>query len=166
MIDTDGYRPNVGIILFNKCGGVFWGRRIGQNAWQFPQGGIKDNESPMQALYRELYEEIGLEPEDVRVLGVTRDWLRYRIPKRMLRYYQKPLCVGQKQKWYLLELLTHEQKLRLDINITPEFDSWCWVDYWYPQKHVVDFKSIVYREALAELFNYILKQGYCLSDAK
>ena len=62
MIDEHGYRPNVGIIICNAMGQVLWARRIGQNAWQFPQGGIKRGESPEKALYRELQEEVGLLP--------------------------------------------------------------------------------------------------------
>ena len=84
MIDEDGYRPNVGIILCNKQGDVLWARRIGQDAWQFPQGGIKEFESPEDALYRELAEEVGLQKQDVEVLGSTRGWLRYRLPRRMI----------------------------------------------------------------------------------
>ncbi len=75
MIDSDGFRPNVGIILVNSSGQVLWARRCGQDAWQFPQGGIKTDESAEDAMYRELKEEVGLTPTDVEVLGVTRGWL-------------------------------------------------------------------------------------------
>ena len=95
MIDTDGFRPNVGIVLMNTAGQVFWARRVGgQNAWQFPQGGINENESAEQALYRELFEEVGLRREDVKVIAKTRGWLRYRLPKKYLRHGSKPLCIG------------------------------------------------------------------------
>ena len=106
MIDENGYRPNVGIILCNESGQVLWARRIGQDAWQFPQGGIKDDETPEQALFRELGEEVGLSEQDVEILGCTRGWLRYRLPRRMVRYNSKPVCVGQKQKWFLLKLIS------------------------------------------------------------
>ena len=59
MLDKEGYRPNVGIILANSRNEVFWGKRVNQHAWQFPQGGIKHGETPVQAMYRELEEEIG-----------------------------------------------------------------------------------------------------------
>ena len=72
MIDSDGFRPNVGIILANSMGQVLWARRIGQNAWQFPQGGINEAETPEEAMFRELKEEVGLSPEDVEVIAVTR----------------------------------------------------------------------------------------------
>lgn len=151
MVDDDGFRPNVGIILADSAGKLLWARRVGaQNAWQFPQGGIKSNEEPQVALYREMREEIGLAPKDVKILGVTRGWLRYRLPKRLVRP-QEPLCIGQKQKWFLLKLLSDDSAIKLDENETPEFNEWSWVSYWYPLGQVVSFKRDVYRRALKEL---------------
>lgn len=151
MIDSDGFRPNVGIILANSMGQVLWARRIGQNAWQFPQGGINASESPEEAMYRELKEEIGLSPEDVEVIAVTRGWLRYRLPKRMIRHHSHPVCVGQKQKWYLLQMLSDDSAVEIDSTDSPEFDGWRWVSYWYPLGQVVAFKRDVYRKAMREL---------------
>ncbi|MBU2967164.1 MULTISPECIES: RNA pyrophosphohydrolase [Amphritea] len=151
MIDSDGFRPNVGIILANSMGQVLWARRIGQNAWQFPQGGINVEESPEQAMYRELKEEIGLSPEDVEVIAVTRGWLRYRLPKRMIRHHSHPVCVGQKQKWFLLRMLSDDSAVVIDSTNSPEFDGWRWVSYWYPLGQVVAFKRDVYRKAMREL---------------
>lgn len=151
MIDEDGFRPNVGIILANASGQVLWARRVGQDAWQFPQGGIAEHETPEQALFRELHEEIGLTAEDVRVISSTRGWLRYRLPKRFLRYRSKPLCIGQKQKWFLLMLTGNENRVSFDFGDPPEFDDWRWVSYWYPLNQVVSFKREVYRKALKEL---------------
>jgi len=151
MIDSDGYRPNVGIILSNPDGQVLWARRVGRQGWQFPQGGIKAGEDPLQALYRELHEEIGLREDQVEVIGSTRGWLRYRLPKRFLRRGNKPLCIGQKQIWYLLRLRGSDEDVRLDLGDVPEFDGWRWVDYWYPLREVVSFKRDVYRMALEEL---------------
>ncbi|WP_299197297.1 RNA pyrophosphohydrolase [uncultured Amphritea sp.] len=151
MIDSDGFRPNVGIILANSMGQVLWARRIGQNAWQFPQGGINASESPEQAMYRELKEEIGLSPEDVEVIAVTRGWLRYRLPKRMIRHHSHPVCVGQKQKWFLLRMLSDDSAVEIDSTNSPEFDGWRWVSYWYPLGQVVAFKRDVYRKAMREL---------------
>lgn len=151
MIDADGFRPNVGIILTNSRGELLWARRIGgQDAWQFPQGGIKHHESAEQALYRELEEEVGLSPQDVAILGVTRGWLRYRLPARYVRQ-QQPVCVGQKQKWFLLRFLGSDDQVNLALNDSPEFDHWRWVSYWYPINNVVAFKRDVYRRALREL---------------
>lgn len=151
MIDSDGYRPNVGIILCDEQGRLLWARRVGQNIWQFPQGGIKADEVPEQALYRELYEEVGLQSHQVEIMGCTRDWLRYELPDRFLRRGKKPLCIGQKQKWYLLRLTGCDQDVCLDRGEPPEFDGWRWVEYWYPLEEVVSFKRNVYQCALEEL---------------
>lgn len=150
VIDCEGYRSNVGIIVCNPEGKLLWARRIGQNTWQFPQGGIKQDESPKQALYRELWEEVGLSKKHVDVLGSTNDWLRYRLPRWLMRHHEKPLCIGQKQIWYLLRLCGSEQNVRLDLADNPEFDGWRWVDYWHPLKEVVSFKRDVYKKALLE----------------
>lgn len=151
MIDADGFRSNVGIVLVNREGRLFWAKRIGQkNAWQFPQGGINQNETAETALYRELAEEIGLSRDDVEILGCSKEWLYYNLPKRYIRYHSMPLCIGQKQKWYLLRLLVDECKLKLDRSPKPEFDLYRWVEYWYPLKDVVSFKRQVYRKVLQE----------------
>ena len=151
MIDLDGYRPNVGIILSNHKGQVFWAKRIGQNAWQFPQGGINRDESPEQAMYRELYEEVGLLPEHVEIMASTQNWLRYRLPKHLIRHGSHPLCIGQKQRWFLLRMDCSEEHVCFDTTSAPEFDHWRWVDYWHPVGEVVFFKRKVYQRALKEL---------------
>ncbi|MCK5880718.1 MAG: RNA pyrophosphohydrolase [Sinobacterium sp.] len=151
MIDENGFRSNVGIIIANANGQVLWAKRLGQNAWQFPQGGINDGETPEQAMYRELQEEVGLEPSDVEVVASTRGWLRYRLPQRMLRHGTEPLCIGQKQKWFLLRLLTDDARINVQAHHEQEFDHWEWVSYWYPLEQVVSFKRDVYRRALKEL---------------
>ena len=149
MIDSDGYRPNVGIIIVNDEGKLFWARRIGQDAWQFPQGGIAYAESPEQAVFRELNEETGLQPEDVKIIAQTEGWLRYDLPEHLIRRYKRPVCVGQKQKWFMLKLLADEASISLkNENQRPEFDLWKWVDYWEPLSEVIAFKRDVYREAL------------------
>ena len=156
MIDSDGYRPNVGIIVANHSGQVLWARRIGEDAWQFPQGGINARESPEDALYRELKEEIGLLQEHVQVVACTRGWLRYKLPKRLLRQ-NRTSFVGQKQKWYLLKLLSSDDAIRVDHSPSPEFEDWRWVSYWYPLGQVVAFKKDVYRRALKELVPHVSK---------
>ncbi|KDN24909.1 RNA pyrophosphohydrolase [Moraxella bovoculi 237] len=151
MIDSDGFRANVGIILANTQGQVLWAKRIGHDSWQFPQGGIDYGETPLDAMYRELHEEVGLYPQHVELLAVTKDWLRYRLPKRYIRTNQEPLCIGQKQKWFLLRLdENNTQHIRFDTS-KPEFDEWQWVSYWYPLNQVVAFKRGVYQKALQEL---------------
>ena len=149
MIDRDGYRPNVGIVLCNVRNQVFWARRRGQDGWQFPQGGIRSHEAPEQALLRELHEEVGLEAAHVAVIGRTRDWLYYDIPERHQRRSGK--FKGQKQLWFLLRLEAGDEQVCLDRSARPEFDSWCWVDYWRPLDQIVDFKRQVYLQALTEL---------------
>jgi putative (di)nucleoside polyphosphate hydrolase len=152
VIDSDGFRANVGIVVANDRGQVLWARRVGgRDAWQFPQGGINRGESPEQALYRELHEEVGLPPDAVELLGCTRGWLRYRLPKAFIRKGQNPVCIGQKQKWFLLRLVADDSEVRLDRNEKPEFDHWQWVSYWYPLNQVIAFKREVYRRAMKEL---------------
>lgn len=155
MIDSEGYRPNVGIIVANDDGRVLWAKRIGQEAWQFPQGGINPREAPEDALYRELREEIGLKQHEVEIVGATRGWLRYKLPKRLLR--QNSDFVGQKQKWFLLKMLASDSDVKFDKSKTPEFDHWQWVTYWYPLGQVVQFKQDVYRRAMRELAPHLSK---------
>jgi putative (di)nucleoside polyphosphate hydrolase len=151
VIDSQGYRANVGIILSNREGRVLWARRLGQDSWQFPQGGIKHNETPEEALFRELREEVGLTREQVEIIGCTQGWLRYRLPKRFIRFKSKPVCIGQKQRWFVLRLLAEDEAVRLDLSDKPEFEEWRWVDYWLPLKEIVFFKRQVYKKALLEL---------------
>ena len=158
VIDRAGYRLNVGIILTNSSGRVFWGRRNGHDAWQFPQGGLASGETSLEAMYRELREEIGLDREDVQILGSTKRWLKYRLPKQYLRHGSTPLVIGQKQKWYLLKLVSSEQKIRLDLSDSPEFDSWRWIDYHEPQEQVIFFKRQVYAQAMKELEHLLKKR--------
>lgn len=126
------------------------------NSWQFPQGGIKAHEHPDAAMYRELYEEIGLKSKHVALIGRTRRWLHYNLPERYIRKNSLPLCIGQKQLWYILRLISHEKNIRLDRSNRPEFDAWCWVDYWSPLHDVVYFKKDVYRQALTELSRFLM----------
>ncbi|MGB0895048.1 MAG: RNA pyrophosphohydrolase [Parashewanella sp.] len=156
MIDSDGFRANVGIIICNKLGQVMWARRFGQHSWQFPQGGMDDGESAEQAMFRELYEEVGLLPEHVSILATTRSWLRYRLPRRLVRHDSKPVCIGQKQKWFLLQLQSAEKAINLGASSHPEFDDWRWVNYWYPVRQVVSFKRDVYRKAMKEFAPIVL----------
>lgn len=158
MIDSEGYRPNVGIVLTNHEGRVFWARRIGQDSWQFPQGGIKQDETPEEALYRELHEEVGLSSDSVKILALTKGWLRYRLPRKMVRHDSHPVCVGQKQKWYLLRLLSDDAGISTSQTASPEFDGWQWVSYWYPLGQVVAFKREVYRRAMKEFAPLVFRR--------
>lgn len=160
MIDEDGFRHGVGIILVNAKRQVFLAKRVGKLAWQFPQGGIQENETPEEAMFRELNEEVGLNIEDVKILSVTRRWLRYRLPKRLVRHHSTPVCIGQKQKWFLLQLVTSESNIDLAATDSPEFDSWAWVSYWYPLTQVVAFKRRVYSLAMKEFARIVLSKRF------
>ncbi len=158
MIDSEGFRQNVGIIIYNQEGQLLWARRIGQNSWQFPQGGINKGETPEAAMYRELREELGLSREDVTFVLSSKIWLKYRLPGRMIHWDEKPVCVGQRQKWFLLRLNPGaETKITFHKSDAPaEFDSWRWVTIWYPIRQVVSFKRDVYRKILKEFSQAIL----------
>ena len=151
MIDPDGFRPNVGIILIRDDGRVFWARRIRRDGWQFPQGGMNSDETPLEAMYRELEEETGLTADHVDVLGSTPGWLRYRLPPRAIRRNDRVRCLGQKQVWFLLRFKADEKDVNLDHTDSPEFDQFRWVDFWYPAQNVVVFKRGVYASALHHL---------------
>ena len=158
-IDSDGFRANVGIILSNKEGKLLLAGRIGSKGWQFPQGGMQNGESAEEAMYRELHEEVGLLKGDVEVLGATNDWLRYRLPKKYVRYHSKPLCIGQKQRWFILRLVGPDDSVRVDCSETPEFDRWRWVEFWRPVNDVIYFKRRVYARALHELGPHVYPDG-------
>ena len=139
MIDRDGYRPNVGIILCNASNQVFWAKRINQHAWQFPQGGIQGGESPEQA----------------SILGRTRNWLRYDVPSHWVKRDCRGQYRGQKQIWFLLRMTGRDCDVRLRASTHPEFDAWRWCDYWIEMESVVEFKRDVYRLALEELEHFL-----------
>lgn len=151
MLDKEGFRPNVGIVLLNQENRVFWGKRVRAHSWQFPQGGIERGEKPQQAMYRELYEEVGLRPEHVQVVGRTQGWLRYEVPDRYIRRGSRGHYRGQKQIWFLLKLMAEDWAVNLRASGRPEFDAWRWNDYWIPLNVVVQFKRDVYERALSEL---------------
>ncbi|WP_448757591.1 RNA pyrophosphohydrolase, partial [Aggregatibacter sp.] len=88
--------------------------------------------------------------KDVRVLYASKQWLRYKLPKRLLRHDSKPMCIGQKQRWFLLQLVTDTKNINMQCSKTPEFDGWRWVSFWYPVRQVVSFKKEVYRKAMKE----------------
>jgi putative (di)nucleoside polyphosphate hydrolase len=159
MLDKDGYRPNVGIILANQRNEVFWGKRIREHSWQFPQGGIKRGETPEQAMFRELHEEVGLMPEHVRIIGRTRDWLRYDVPQNWVRREWRGHYRGQKQIWFLLRLVGKDTDVCLRASEHPEFDAWRWHDFWIPLESVIEFKRGVYEQALTELSRHLFGGG-------
>ena len=162
MIDSDGYRPNVGIVICNKQGQVLWAKRFGQNSWQFPQGGINEGENIETAMYRELFEEIGLTKKDVRLIWASKSWLKYKLPRRLVRENSgsHPVCIGQKQRWFLLQLISSESNINLKTTKSPEFDGWRWVSFWYPVRQVVSFKRDVYRRVMKEFAGILLNESF------
>ncbi len=159
MLDRDGFRPNVGIVLLNARNQVFWGKRLRTHSWQFPQGGIKHGESPEQAMFRELHEEVGLHPEHVQILARTRDWLRYEVPDQYIRRDARGHYRGQKQIWFLLRMVGRDSDMNLRATSHPEFDAWRWNEYWVPLEVVIEFKRSVYESALTELARYLPRVG-------
>ncbi len=155
MLDRDGFRPNVGVVLLNARNQVFWGKRLRTHSWQFPQGGIKHGETPEQAMFRELHEEVGLRPEHVQVIARTRDWLRYEVPDHFIRREARGHYRGQKQIWFLLRLVGRDSDMNLRATDHPEFDAWRWNEYWVPLDVVIEFKRNVYEMALTELSRFL-----------
>jgi putative (di)nucleoside polyphosphate hydrolase len=155
MLDREGFRPNVGIILLNANNEVWWGKRVREHSWQFPQGGIKYGETPEQAMYRELEEEIGLRQEHVKIVGRTRDWLRYEVPDHFIKREIRGHYRGQKQIWFLLRMVARDNDVNLRLTDHPEFDAWRWHDYWVPLDVVIEFKRDVYQRALQELSRFL-----------
>ena len=159
MLDEHGYRPNVGIILINDRRQVFWGKRVREHSWQFPQGGIKTGEDPEQAMFRELEEETGLKPHHVEIIGRTQDWLRYDVPDRWVRREWRGHYRGQKQIWFLLRMLGQDSDVTLKCDFEkPEFDAWRWHDFWIPLESVIEFKRGVYQSALTELSRFVFSE--------
>ncbi|WBF65397.1 MAG: RNA pyrophosphohydrolase [Candidatus Kinetoplastibacterium crithidii] len=151
MLDSEGYRSNVGIIIANYKNEIFWGKRIKENSWQLPQGGVKQGESLEEAMYRELNEEVGLRPEHVKIIGRTKEWLHYNVPVNFIRKECRGFYKGQKQIWFLLRLIGQDSDVCLCSTRHPEFDEWKWRDYWTTLDVAIEFKRKVYSQALKEL---------------
>ena len=106
-------------------------------------------------MYRELLEEVGLLPQHVKILGRTRDWMRYEVPTNWVRRERRGSYKGQKQIWFLLKLVGRECDVCLRASSHPEFDGWRWNEYWAPVDAVIEFKRDVYERALAELARFL-----------
>ncbi|MGL4437760.1 MAG: RNA pyrophosphohydrolase [Bosea sp. (in: a-proteobacteria)] len=155
MTHGPAYRPCVGITLFNHEGKVFLGRRAGEkgeHAWQMPQGGIDDGETPLAAAIRELQEETGV--VSTRLLGEAADWLSYDLPPDMLRPSWRGRYLGQSQKWFAFRLVGTEAEIDI-LNPAgghkPEFEAWRWAELSETPDLVVPFKREVYK-GVAKLF--------------
>ena len=158
MIDERGFRLGVAIIIINNRNRIFWARRIGGSGWQFPQGGLLDNEPVIAGMYRELYEEVGLQENDVEVIAESKRWLYYYLPRHLVRRHSQPLCIGQKQKWYLLRLKEDAREFCFSNAEIPEFDDYRWVSYWYPLKQVIFFKRKLYQRILHEFAPRVFRE--------
>jgi len=150
-IKEKGYRLNVGIIVANSEGKLLYCKRKKSNNWQFPQGGIDRNEDPFLAALRELYEEVGIQKDKVKLIKESENWYKYDLPSK----YKKNNFLwndfkGQKQKWFLFKL-TEEVLIDLNNENNPEFDEFDWVDYWKPLDEIVEFKREIYKKVLSEL---------------
>ena len=151
MNEESNYRLNVGLIIVNNYGKVLICKRKNSNQWQFPQGGIDEGESPMEAAKREIFEEVGIKPSKIKVLGKIKDWVKYEIPKELAKKsFKKKGIVGQKQKWFIFKIKT-EACISFVNDPDNEFDDFAWVSYWRPIALIVSFKKEVYRNVLAEL---------------
>ena len=148
-----GYRLNVAMIVLNKDNKVLFCKRRNTENWQFPQGGVDENENIESAMFRELNEEVGLEKDNVEIKAVSQNLIYYDIPKSIRSRVLGGKFRGQAQKYFLLKLISGD--VDLNIENTPEFDKHSWVPFWYPLNQVVDFKKEAYRSALIELKNQI-----------
>lgn len=155
MIDEDGYRPNVASVIINKDNKILWAKRVDEDNWQFPQGGIQKGETPEQAMYREVYEEVGLKKNSFEIMGRSADWLKYDVPEKFVKTYWQGRYKGQKQIWFLLKFIGSDDLINLNLHEPPEFDDWKWENFWHPLQDVVDFKKEVYSAALNELWQFV-----------
>jgi putative (di)nucleoside polyphosphate hydrolase len=149
VADTD-YRPGVGIMLLNDQWQVLVARRISPpgDAWQMPQGGIDEGETPIQAAYRELKEEIGVSAAEV--IAESETWLRYDLPDGVPRRHSEKPWRGQRQKWFVMRFTGDDRDIKLDGTEEPEFDAWRWIPISKLAETIVSFKRQVYLDLMHE----------------
>ena len=149
-IDEQGFRANVGIILTDGSGSVLIAGRRGRGGWQFPQGGIRPEETVEGAMFRELREEVGLRPSDVELSG-DGGLAALRLPNATFAASNVHCASVRSSVGFCSNSLGDIERLRFDLTDEPEFDRCRWVDYWRPVKEVIYFKRPVYVRALREL---------------
>ena len=158
MIQEPGYRLNVGLIIINDNGKLLLCKRKNMNSWQFPQGGIDKGETPTKASKRELFEEVGIKSNCVKLVGSMSDWVKYQIPKNSRRNnFVKKGIKGQKQKWFMYRL-KKDAEITFENDPDGEFDDFKWVSYWYPLHTIISFKKNVYRKVLNDLSPVFCKE--------
>jgi putative (di)nucleoside polyphosphate hydrolase len=155
---NDEYRPSVGIMLLNDQWQVLVARRIAPplEAWQMPQGGIDDGETPLQAAFRELKEEIGVDAAEV--IAQSEEWLRYDLPTGVLQEGSKAGWRGQRQKWFIMRFTGNDCDIDLNTTSEPEFDAWRWIPVKQLPDMIVSFKRQVYLDLLSE-FPHLSEQS-------
>jgi putative (di)nucleoside polyphosphate hydrolase len=143
------YRRGVGIMLLNREGRVFVGRRIDrdQDAWQMPQGGIGKGETPREAAFRELKEEVGT--DQAELLAESARWLQYDLPASLRSRLWRGRYRGQKQKWFAMRFLGRDSDIDLAAH-HPEFNAWQWVEHRRLDTLIVPFKRKLYRDIVVE----------------
>ena len=148
-MSTLPYRRGVGLMLFNPAGLVWVGRRLDQKgeAWQMPQGGIDEGETPEQAALRELEEEIGT--GSAAIVGESAGWVTYDLPPELVGVAWKGRYRGQKQKWFALRFTGRDSDIDIDTE-HPEFAEWRWVEFDRLVELIVPFKRELYRQVTAE----------------
>lgn len=150
------YRPCVGLMILNAAGDVFMGHRITgmehnkTHAWQMPQGGIDDGEQPLNAAYRELYEETGI--QTVTLLREAPDWFYYDLPPNLIGKALKGKFRGQTQRWFAFRFDGDESEIRVTNppdGHTAEFSHWEWVPIDQVAERIIPFKRPVYEQVVA-----------------
>ena len=144
------YRPCVGIVLI-KNGLIFAGQRLDykSNAWQMPQGGIEDSESPIKAAVRELKEETGIKKKHIEIILESKNWINYDLPKDLIPKLWDGKFVGQSQKWFAMEFLGSDSEININTK-NPEFSKWQWMSKNKLLDSIVPFKKIVYENILSQ----------------
>ena len=154
MINKLPMRHGVGIIVLNQNNLVFVGKRKDNpiDRWQMPQGGIDNNETPINAMRRELAEETSI--TNIKILKEIENWTEYELPKNLLGRIWKGRYRGQKQKWFIVKFIGHDNEINLNTK-HPEFIEWKWIDYTLLPEVIVDFKKKVYEKIKLELESFI-----------
>jgi len=146
MANIEKYRPNVGIVLFNKNADIWIGKRAditSKTAWQMPQGGIDINEPSLEAAMRELHEETGI--KSIQYISLIDKWIKYKLPINIAKNKWQGKYIGQMQKWYLFYFFGKDSEVNINISKSPEFSEWKWENSRYIEENVTDFRKNIYR---------------------